>query len=158
VKNALDSIRQNSPHEKDLVAVHDAARCCVHPLDVEMVVRVASRCGAASLGDPLVDTLKKVEEGTCFIAGSVPRDGLWRVQTPQVFEFQHLFRGHQEAVEGATDDTTLVEPFCRTQLVAASHYNPKVTTPSDLAFAELLLTPVLSLLAHFGILTVSLSW
>jgi 2-C-methyl-D-erythritol 4-phosphate cytidylyltransferase len=76
------------------------------------------------------------------VARTVPRDGLWRAQTPQGFPRAVLERAHRARVPdaaAATDDAALVERLGVTvRLVPDSPRNLKVTTPEDLALAELL--------------------
>jgi 2-C-methyl-D-erythritol 4-phosphate cytidylyltransferase len=76
------------------------------------------------------------------VARTVARDGLWRAQTPQGFPRAVLERAHRAAGldrAAATDDAALVERLgVPVRLVPDSSRNFKVTTPEDLALAELL--------------------
>jgi 2-C-methyl-D-erythritol 4-phosphate cytidylyltransferase len=75
---------------------------------------------------------------------TLERSALWAVQTPQVFRraaLQRALEAPAEVLAGATDDAWLVERLGgRVAVVGAGHENLKVTTPVDIALAELLLT------------------
>ncbi len=119
----------------DLVLVHDGARPAVAMEDVEATVAAAAATGAAVLGRPVGDTLKRVDEGR--IAGTVERAGLFRAETPQVFR-RELFERALEAARRdgfvGTDEASLVErlPGVEIRAVAARRPNPKLTEPGDL--------------------------
>ena len=89
------------------------------------------------------DTLKQAAgDDATRVARTVPRDGLWRAQTPQGFPRAVLERAHRAASatgRAATDDAALVERMgVPVRLVPDSPRNLKVTTAEDLALAELL--------------------
>lgn len=68
---------------------------------------------------------------------TVPRDGLFRIQTPQLYTVELLRRAYeQDGLDGATDDAMLVERLGETvTLVEGDERNLKITTPQDLAIA-----------------------
>lgn len=124
-----------------LVAVHDAARCLVDPNDVERVIAVARVAGAAILGAPVSDTLKRIEHGR--IVETPDRKTYWAAQTPQVFRRDWLEAALDAAVavgRTATDDAALVEAMGHeVVMVEARSPNPKITRPEDLVTARALL-------------------
>ncbi|MCB0328529.1 MAG: 2-C-methyl-D-erythritol 4-phosphate cytidylyltransferase [Bdellovibrionales bacterium] len=132
VRLALQAIGELKPKPRDLVLIHDAARCFVDPETVRAVIDCAAATGAATLGVPQTDSLKVVNSVDLRVERSVSREELWRVQTPQVFEFQHIIRAHAEYQGPATDDASMVEPFHSVQMVMGSEQNFKVTTSWDL--------------------------
>lgn len=69
---------------------------------------------------------------------TVPRAGLFRVQTPQLFDVELLKRAYaQTDLDGATDDAMVVERLGATiTMVEGDERNLKVTTPQDLAIAK----------------------
>jgi 2-C-methyl-D-erythritol 4-phosphate cytidylyltransferase len=130
----------------DLVVVHDAAR----PLASAELVRrsleaLAGEDGAnldaAIAAAPVSDTVKRVNEGV--VVQTLDRSELWAVQTPQVFRRAALERAldvSTEILAQATDDAWLVERLGgRVAIVPSSSENLKITTPLDLALAELLI-------------------
>ncbi len=129
------------PEQVDFVAVHDAARCLVDPTDVERVLEVAAETGAAILGEPVRDTLKRVVDG-CIVE-TPDRAAYWAAQTPQVFRRDWLEAATAAAAAAqrrATDDAALVEALGHAvAMVEARAPNPKITRPEDLDYARVLL-------------------
>ena len=80
-----DSVRAGlaaMPPDVDVVLVHDAARCFVHPDDVEAVARAAYEHVAPLLATRVRDTLKHSANGLQS-EETVDRDRLWAAETPQ---------------------------------------------------------------------------
>jgi 2-C-methyl-D-erythritol 4-phosphate cytidylyltransferase len=141
VRNALDAAGEGDP-----VIVHDAARPLAPPelfaLALEELER--STADAVIAATPVSDTIKETDPGGRMVQRTLDRSRLWAVQTPQVFRRKALERALREASEellrSATDDAWLIERAGGTvQLVDAGPQNIKVTTATDLQFAELLL-------------------
>ena len=128
--------------ECTIVLVHDAARPFVTPGVVDAVIGHARRGTGAIAAVPLTDTLKEASaDAPDLIQRTVPRERLWRAQTPQGFPREVLARAHAAGVLDpcATDDAALVEALgVAVHLVPDSPHNLKITTPDDLALAELL--------------------
>jgi 2-C-methyl-D-erythritol 4-phosphate cytidylyltransferase len=126
-----------------VVLVHDGARPFVEPSVIDIVIGHVRQGEAACPAIPLSDTLKEVDPlDPTRIARTRPRGRLWRAQTPQGFPRKLLEEAHARAASighRATDDCALVESMGHTvRLVPDSSRNIKVTTPEDLALAELL--------------------
>ena len=129
------------PHDISLVAIHDAARPLVSPEIIAQAVKTAARTGAAAPAVPVTDTIKQVYQNT--IAGTPDRGALVHIQTPQVFDAS-LYKGalHQALTQGVllTDDCAAMERMgIRVHITQGAYDNIKVTTPEDLALAEILL-------------------
>lgn len=123
------------PEGCTFVAVHDSARALVTPEVVARTVAEAREHGGAIAAVPLADTLKQGTLG--LVTGTVPREGLWSAQTPQVFRRDWLERAHREAAEVATDDAALVEALGHpVRLALGDPLNFKITTAADLELAE----------------------
>jgi len=143
----MDSVEQGLrvlPAECVLVLVHDAARPFVGR-DVIDAVILRARSGAGAVAAlPVSDTLKhsSPEGDAVLVTGTVSRDGLWRAQTPQGFPRKMLDRAYEKAKEDGvrgTDEAALVERLGeKIYLVPDRGTNIKVTSPSDLALAELI--------------------
>ena len=129
----------------DPVLVHDAARPLLTPELAERVLAAALAEGvdAAIAATPVTDTVKRVGGGRS-VRETLDRAQLWAVQTPQVFRRAVLERAldvSAEVLAQATDDAWLVERRGgRVVVVEAPRENLKVTTPLDLAVAELLVS------------------
>jgi 2-C-methyl-D-erythritol 4-phosphate cytidylyltransferase/2-C-methyl-D-erythritol 2,4-cyclodiphosphate synthase len=132
VRAGLLALRAHAP---DFVLVHDAARPVIPPGTVPALLAALAHAPGAIPGAPVADTLKRVETGQ--IVATVPRNGLFRAQTPQAFRFDALFAAHHAEVTGATDDASLLEALgLPVAIVAGSEANIKLTYPEDLARLE----------------------
>jgi len=126
----------------ELVAVHDACRCCTADELIGKVIAKAAETGAAIPAAPVTATLKQVKDGV--IVKTVDRAGLYEAQTPQVFETTLLRKAYENLgnVDKAavTDDAFLVEAIGHNVAVVESDAsNIKITRPSDIAIAEAVL-------------------
>lgn len=138
VQKALKLIKDDI----ELVAVHDAVRCCVKKQWVDDVISAARTCRAAILAAPVVATLKRVEEGK--IVETVDRMSLYEGQTPQVFSVQLLKDAYANLKNldksKISDDAMLVEALGhKVSVVETDSSNIKITTASDIAVAEAIL-------------------
>lgn len=133
----LEALAADPP---DGVLIHDAARPLVPARVIDAVCDALTGGAEAVLPAlPVTDTLKRAADG--IVTGTVPREGLWRVQTPQGFRFAPILAAHRaHAGQSLTDDGAVAEAAgMRVCLVAGAEENLKVTTPDDLARAEALL-------------------
>jgi 2-C-methyl-D-erythritol 4-phosphate cytidylyltransferase len=123
--------------ELDYVAIHDAARPCLTEAWIDAVFAAAIRNGAAILATPINGTVKRVGQDQA-IEETVPRDGLWEAQTPQVFRRQLLIDAYaRRGSTKITDDAQLVERLGhKVAVVAGSPMNLKITTKDDLRLAS----------------------
>ena len=119
--------------------VHDGARPCVDAATIGRGVSAVRRHGAAIAAVPVKDTIKSAARDRRVVE-TIDRDGLWAAQTPQVFRTSLLREAHATLDGDFTDDAAMVEAGGGTvTLFMGSHDNVKVTTPEDLAVAEVLL-------------------
>ncbi len=132
VQKALEKVKP----EIDFIAVHDAARPCIANPWITEIFEAAEKSGAAIPAIPVGNTLKRIAGGV--ITETVPRDGLWEAQTPQVFRKDVLLKAYaQRGGFNATDDAQLVERSGhKVTMVPGSSMNIKITTREDLRLAE----------------------
>lgn len=126
----------------DWVLVHDAARPCLDPADLERLVSEVRSGGAGGLlAAPVADTIKRAVDGR--VVATLDRDALWRALTPQMFPLgallDALVRAH-EAGASVTDEAAAMElAGHQPRLVAGRADNIKVTQPEDLLLAAAIL-------------------
>ena len=133
VENALKLVDASC----GLVLVHDAARPLVSNRVIQGVIEAAGTEGAAVPALPVHDTLRESRDG---VTKTLPRDHLFRVQTPQGFRRELLERAYRENDRALTDDAGLVEALGQpVTLVPGDERNLKITREEDLALAESLL-------------------
>ena len=121
------------------IAIHDAARCLVSASDISEVISRAYVERAASLGIPVLDTLKRVDRRG-YILETKDRSEYWLAATPQVFSYPMYLAAATAALkEGreVTDDNMLMEGIGqRVRMVAAQSEILKITRSKDLLLAE----------------------
>jgi len=121
----------------DIVVVHDGVRPFVTPEMIGASVTAARECGAVITAVPL--TIKKVNKED-FVERTVDRDGLWRVQTPQTFQYAVLKDAFARAAADnyyGTDEGSLIEHLGRPlKVITGSELNIKITRAGDLALGE----------------------
>ena len=128
--------------ECDWVAVHDAARPLIQPVQIEGAFHAAQKNGAAAVAAPVTDTLKRAkEDGT--VSEAIDRTGVYAMQTPQIFARDLLLEAFafvQANQLSITDEVSALQHLGRAVvLVPNEDLNFKITFPADLALAEFVL-------------------
>jgi 2-C-methyl-D-erythritol 4-phosphate cytidylyltransferase len=125
--------------DHDWVLVHDAAR---PGLNAGLIDKLITTIGDDTVGGllalPVVDTVKRAGQHV----STVPREGLWLAQTPQMFRYRLLCDALAAATDASviTDDASAVEALgLSPRLVEGHPRNLKVTLPSDIRIAEMYL-------------------
>lgn len=140
VRLGLERLAAEAPQK---VLIHDAARPFVPGRVIDKVISALDHEIGAIAALPLVDSLKREETGA--IKGSVPRECLWRAQTPQGFRFPEILAAHRAlateenktAGTGLTDDAAVAQAAGhQVKLIEGATETFKVTTAEDLARAE----------------------
>ena len=133
VANGLESLTEIDPRR---VLIHDGVRPFVASDLIDRVLKALDKASGAVPALPVVDTLKKVEKGR--INKTVHRTNLWRVQTPQAFNFKDILAAHRSSVGlDLTDDAAVAESAgLDVAIIKGSEGNYKITTPNDLARAQ----------------------
>lgn len=134
-----DSVRQGLKELKrcDWVVIHDGARPFLTLDLIRDGLEAARGTGAATAAVPVKDTIKLGDDNE-MVRETLHRQRLWAVQTPQVFRFDIITRAHGQVTDEVTDDATLAERLgYEVKLYMGSYQNIKITTPDDLALAEI---------------------
>ncbi|WP_434629629.1 2-C-methyl-D-erythritol 4-phosphate cytidylyltransferase [Chromobacterium sp. CV08] len=126
--------------DDDWVLVHDAARCCLSVAAAErLIATLADHPVGGLLALPVPDTVKRAD-GDGRVSATVPRNGLWLAQTPQMFRAGTLVRALDGGGADITDEASAIERLgLKPQLVEGDAQNFKVTYPRDLALARAIL-------------------
>lgn len=135
VQKALQQVKD----EIDLIAVHDAVRCCLTNDWVDAVIEKASQNRAAMLACPVISTIKRVKGD--IITETIDRSDLYEAQTPQVFDASLLRQAYDNLdnvdKQKVSDDSMLVEALGeKVHIVETDHTNIKITKKSDIPIAE----------------------
>ena len=132
--------------QTEIVLVHDGVRPFLSRRMIQESVDVAREYGAAITAIPLYDTVKRVDSSG-LVSQTVDREGLWRVQTPQVFRYEILKEAFKKANSEkfyGTDEGTLIEHLGKpVKVVEGSERNIKITRPEDLRLSEIFISKAL---------------
>ena len=135
VLNGLNALADGQPKR---VFIHDAARPFVSKALIARCLDNFADTDGVIPALPVTDTLKKAVNGE--IIETVPRDGLYRAQTPQLFDFAKLLKAHKAAPQGMTDDAAVAEQAgLRVCIIDGEAQNIKLTTEEDFAMTPTLL-------------------
>ena len=141
VRNGLFAISD----PPDLVLVHDGVRPFIQEDIVKNGIARAEQTGAVVVAMPIHDTVKRVDAQR-RIQETLNREGLWQIQTPQIFRYDWLIEAHQHALQenwDVTDDAALIErKGYPVSVVEGSCMNIKITRPDDLVFGEAIFNSV----------------
>ena len=125
-------------HDSEFVAIHDAARCLITPEMIDKVVKTAHKSQAATAVSAVFDTVKQVDKNG-KITATIPRETVFRAQTPQVFSKALYTR----ALEACNDFTVITDDNMLVENIGAEIYavdlgpdNIKITTKEDLSLAK----------------------
>ena len=138
VKKGIELVKDDI----DLIAVHDACRCCVTEEIIDSTIAAAAKSGAALPACPVTATIKQVKDN--IITKTVDRTDLYEAQTPQIFSASLLKEAYKnlENLDNSkiSDDTQLVEALGhKVTIVETDSSNIKITRSSDIAVAEAIL-------------------
>lgn len=131
---------QSQIDEDDWILVHDAAR---PGLTLTLLNSLLDSLEHDPVGGllalPLADTLKD-SNADARVKNTIPRDGLWQAQTPQMFRYSLLKRALENFDGTPTDEAQAIEALgLEPKLVVGSLRNMKITYPQDMALMEVLI-------------------
>lgn len=137
---SLQSALAKLPESTDTVMVHDAARPLLgEALIDKLLAALDDTCGGVIPAIPVEDTIKMVSEDL-LVEQEVDRQGIWRVQTPQVFRREVLEDSLAKALASGLESTDcsqmLTAAGYRVRVVEGDPLNFKVTRAADLWLAE----------------------
>lgn len=119
----------------DILCIHDGARPLVSSRVILDSVSACARFGAATAAVSVKDTIKQAESGV--ITKTIPRETLYQIQTPQVFNKWLYLKAYKSAREEYTDDCQLLESIGQRVMISEGDYkNIKLTTAEDMIIAE----------------------
>lgn len=120
------------------VLIHDVARATVPSDCISRVLKALDDSQAAAPALAVTDALWRGEDG--YVTGTQNRDGLYRAQTPQGFDFDAILAAHMNHSANAADDVEVARTAgMDVAIVEGDEKNLKITTPADFARAEQIL-------------------
>ncbi len=136
-KERYDSVQNGiAIADADYIAVHDGARACITPKEIDMLCMAAINKGAVVPGCIVTDTVKRIKDGKIY--ENIERQGLFTVQTPQIFRADILKDAYSKFNgQAVTDDSSVVaDAGYDVYIVQMPPTNIKITTPDDIDKAE----------------------
>ncbi len=138
VMNALQALMSRADGQ-DWVLVHDAARPCVRPEDLDRLIEsLTDHPSGGLLGMPVRDTMKRADSDLA-VRQTLSREGLWHAFTPQMFRLRSLHDALSDALRRGlrvTDDASAMElAGHRPLMVEGRGDNIKITRAEDLRLA-----------------------
>lgn len=124
----------------DIVLIHDGVRPFVKLEDIANVVEAVKKFDAAVLAVKSKDTIKLAVDN--IIEETPNRENVYMIQTPQGFKRNLLIEAYHHMRTAKddfmpTDDASVVERYgSKVHIVEGSYENIKITTASDIYFAE----------------------
>ncbi len=133
VRLGLEALAHEPPAR---VLIHDAARPFVSDRVIAAVIAALDTSPGACASIPIVDALRRADDGTC--GELIPREGVWRAQTPQGFRFADILAAHRACDDPSVPDDAEVarRAGLRVAVVESEADNFKITRPGDFARAE----------------------
>lgn len=126
--------------DPDFVAICDAARPLTTKEIIIKALNLAKEKGSAICAVPTKDTIRRVDKNG-KITDNINREGLYNIQTPQIFKYKDILEAHTNFQgENATDDSYLFQKAGHDVFISEGSYkNIKITTKEDILLAEILL-------------------
>lgn len=136
VRLGLEALADDPLGPPARVLIHDAARPFVSTAVIEAVIAALETADGACASIPIVDALRRSENGLC--GALIPREGVWRAQTPQGFRFDAILAAHRDHPDPAAPDDAEIARRAGLQvaIVESEADNFKITRPGDFARAE----------------------
>jgi 2-C-methyl-D-erythritol 4-phosphate cytidylyltransferase / 2-C-methyl-D-erythritol 2,4-cyclodiphosphate synthase len=133
VLNGLKHIMQDGGAAR--VLIHDAARPFLSHEVISALITALDVAPGAVPALAIVDSLARGEES---LASTVAREHLWRVQTPQAFRFDAIYKAHRDwkGDEPSDDARMLMALGQEVRIVSGDERLSKYTFASDFAESD----------------------
>ena len=144
IKNGLMAVKNSLGDEDITIMVHDGNRCLVTSEIISNSIAVYRAHGSAVAAIPCVEAVFFSEDGGLSSDTSIPREQLYRTQTPHTYDLKKLLWAHEEAAKRGINNTaascTLMQALGeKIYFSKGSEENLKITTTEDLKLFDVLL-------------------
>ena len=144
ILNGLTKIEENDSSENDIVMIHDGNRCLVSSEIISESVAGFNANGSAVAAVPCVEAVFRSDDGGVSSTVSIPREQLFRTQTPHTYALGKLMWAHEQAKSQGITDTAascvlMHQLGEKVYFSAGSEQNLKITTMDDLYIFEAIL-------------------
>lgn len=144
IYNGLQTLTNDGVSKDDVVVIHDGNRCNVSAEQISDNLSVFKEFGSAVAAIPCVEAIFKSYDGGKSSTASIPREELYRTQTPHTYSLGKLLWAHELAMQKGIENTaascSLMEALGEeVHFSLGSETNLKITTAEDLLILEALL-------------------
>ena len=144
IHNGLMAIKEAHEAENPIVMIHDGNRCLVSSEIISNSIAVYKEHGSAVAAIPCVEAVFYSRDGGLSSTTSIPRENLYRTQTPHTYSLDKLLWAHDQAAQQGIENTaascTLMQALGETVYFSkGAEKNMKITTTEDLDLFEVLL-------------------
>lgn len=144
IHNGLMAIKENHPDDNPIVMIHDGNRCLVSADIISNSLAVFKEHGSAVAAIPCVEAVFYSRDNGESSTTSIPREQLYRTQTPHTYTLEKLLWAHDQAAEKGIENTaascTLMQALGETVYFSkGAEKNLKITTTEDLEMFEVLM-------------------
>ncbi len=143
IRNGLNKLSEEV-EKNDIVMVHDGNRCMVSSEIISNSLATFRKYGSAVAAIPCVEAVFRSNDDGLSSTVSIPREQLFRTQTPHTYTLEKLLWAHEEAQKRGITDTaascTLMQQLGETVYFSkGSEENLKITTIDDMMIFKALL-------------------
>lgn len=124
----------------DNVLIHDGARPLVDSEIIEELIKALDTHIGATVALPSTDTVTLADTNNMEIVGTLNREEVYLIQTPQAFKYGAIFDAHMMYQgKNVSDDTQLLSGITPIKIVKGNKKLLKITTKEDILFLEVYL-------------------
>ena len=143
IRNGLNLLK-NELKNDDVVMIHDGNRCLVSADIISDSLATYNTYGCAVAAIPCVEAVFRSEDDGKSSSISIPREQLFRTQTPHTYSLGKLLWAHEKAVQMGITNTAatcvLMQKLGeKIYFSKGSEMNLKITTVDDMEIFEALL-------------------
>lgn len=140
IHNGLMKLKEEMS-EDDIVMIHDGNRCMISSEIISNSLAVFKEKGSAVAAIPCVEAVFRSSDNGMSSTVSIPREQLFRTQTPHTYTLKKILWAHDEAAKKGIKSTaascTLMAELGETVYFSkGSEENLKITTMEDLEIFE----------------------
>lgn len=140
VRCGLEYLAKKADMTDGFVLIHDVARCCIKPAHISLIASRIKLSEVAGVAPALAVTDALWSGANGQVTGSRNREGLYRAQTPQAFDFARIRAAHLAHAGAALDDVEVASAAgMAVEILEGDEDNFKITYPSDFTRAERIL-------------------
>ncbi len=144
IYNGLMAIKEEMTEDDTIVMIHDGNRCLVSSEIISDSLATFKAHGSAVAAIPCVEAVFRSSDNGLSSTISIPREQLFRTQTPHTYTLEKLLWAHEEAQKRNITNTaascTLMQQLGETVYFSkGSEENLKITTVDDMMIFKALL-------------------